>query len=150
MQLTKKYVINVLSIRRGNRTVDVTKDTMFRKGDILVIYGLINDIKDAFINSLDNSKKAIVVDGTNQLSLLNNYGGNALMEVDVDEVPKELENKAMKDSHLSDQFNINIVVIRRNDEYIFADKDTIIQKGDKITLFGPHRNIKHLFINDDK
>ncbi len=150
MQLTKKYVINVLSIRRGNRTVDVTKDTMFRKGDILVIYGLINDIKDAFINSLDNSKKAIVVDGINQLSLLNNYGGNALMEVDVDEVPKELENKAMKDSHLSDQFNINIVVIRRNDEYIFADKDTIIQKGDKITLFGPHRNIKHLFINDDK
>lgn len=150
MQLTKKYSLNVLSVKRGKRTLDVTKDTMFRKGDILVIYGLINDINDAFINSLDKSKKAIVVDRVNELSLLNNYGSNALMEVDVDEVPKELDGVAMKDSHLIDRYSINIIVIKRNDEYVFADKDTIIQKGDKITLFGPHRNIKHLFRNDDK
>lgn len=150
MGLTKKYVINVLSIRRGKRVVEVTKDTMFRKGDILVIYGLISDIKEAFINSLDKANKTIVLDKTNELSVLNNYGANALMEVDVDEVPKELENVAMKDSHLIDRYSINIVVIKRKDEYVFADKDTIIQNGDKITLFGPYNNIKHLFKNDDK
>ena len=150
MNLTKKYVINILSIRRGKRVIDVSKDTMFRKGDILIIYGLTNDIRDVFINSLDNSSKALVVDGTNELNLLNNYGGNALMEVDVDEVPKELENIKMKDSHISDRYSINIVVIKRKDEYLFADKDTIIEKGDKITLFGPYNNIKHLFNNDNK
>lgn len=150
MGLTKKYVINILSIRRGKRVVEVTKDTMFRKGDILVIYGLISDIKEAFINSLDKANKTIVLDKTNELSVLNNYGANALMEVDVDEVPKELENVAMKDSHLIDRYSINIVVIKRKDEYVFADKDTIIQNGDKITLFGPYNNIKHLFKNDDK
>lgn len=150
MNLTKKYVINILSIKRGKRMVEVTKDTMFRKGDTLVIYGLIADIKEAFINSLEHSEKTIVVDRTNQLSVMNNYGANTLMEVDVDEVPKELENISMKDSHLVDRYSINIVVIKRKDEYLFADKDTIIERGDKITLFGPYNNIKHLFKNDNK
>ena len=149
MKLTKKYAINILSIKRGKRMVDVTKDTMFRRGDVLVIYGLVTDIKEAFINSVDG-KKTIVVDKTNELTLLNNYGGNALMEIDVDEVPKELENIKMKDSHISDRYSINIVVIKRKDDYLFADKETIIQKGDKITLFGPYKNIKHLFQNDEK
>ncbi len=148
--LTKQFVINILSIKRGKRMVEVTRDTMLRKGDVLVIYGLVADIKEAFINSLDVSSNAIIVDKSNELILLNNYGTNALMEVNVDEVPKELENISMKDSHLTDRYSINIVVIKRNDGYIFADKDTVIQKGDKITLFGPYSNIKHLFKNDDK
>ena len=149
MKLTKKYVINILSIKRGKRMVDVTKDTMFRKGDVLVIYGYINDIKEAFINSV-NGKKTIVVDRSNELQLLNNYGGNALMEVYVDEVPKELKNVKIKDSHLTDQYSINIVVIKRKDEYLFVDKETIIKKGDTITLFGPYKNIKLLFQQEEK
>ena len=123
---------------------------MFRKGDILVIYGLIKDIKIAFIDSLEKPSDVIVVNRYNELNLLNNYGPNALMEVEVDEVPKELENVAMKDSHLSDRYNINIVVIKRKEKYLFADKDTVIENGDIITLFGPYNNIKHLFKNDDK
>ena len=150
MELTKKYSINILSIKRGKRMVEVTRDTMFRKGDVLIIYGLINDIQNAFVNSLDEKAKTIVVDKTNELTLLNNYGNNALIEIVVDEVPKELENIKMKDSHLTDRYNINIVVIKRQDEYLFADKETIIQEGDRITLFGPYNNIKHLFKNDDK
>ena len=149
MELTKKYVINILSIRRGNRTVDVTKDTMFRKGDVLVIYGLISDVKAAFVDSL-NDNKTIIVDKTNEIGLLSNYGTNALMEVEVDVVPKELDGIPMKDSHLSDVYHINIVVIKRSNEYVFATKDTVIQKGDKITLFGPYKNIKHLFTVDTK
>ena len=150
MELTKKYSINILSIKRGKRILEVSKDTMFRKGDVLIIYGLISDIQNAFVNSLDEKNNTVVVDHTNQLSLLNNYGENALMEIDVDEVPKELENIRMKDSHLTDLYNINIVVIKRKDAYLFADKDTIIQAGDRITLFGPYNNIKHLFNNSDK
>ena len=56
----------------------------------------------------------------------------------------------MKDSHLTDRYNVNIVVIKRNDVYLFADAETVIQDGDIITLFGPYNNIKHLFKNDDK
>ena len=150
MELTKKYAINILSIKRGKRIVEVTKDTMFRKGDILIIYGLTSDIQNAFVNSLDEKNKIIVIDRTNELTLLSNYGTNALMEVVVDEVPKELENIKMKDSHLTDRYGINIVVIRRKDEYLSADKETIILEGDRITLFGPYSNIKHLFNNANK
>ena len=150
MELTKKYSITILSIKRGKRTVEVTKDTMFRKGDILVTYGLINDIQEAFVNSVKENQKVVVVDDSNELTLLNNYGSNALMEVDVSEVPQELDGIKMKDSALTTRYGINIITIKRNDEYFSADKETIIQKGDTITLFGPYKNIKHLFRNTDK
>ena len=150
MELTKKYSINILSIKRGKRMLEVTKDTMFRKGDVLVIFGLINDIQEAFVNSLKETEKVLVVDDSNELTLLNNYGPNSLMEVEVAEVPTELENIAMKDSALTTRYGINIITIKRNDEYFSATKETIIQSGDKITLFGPYKNIKHLFKNTDK
>ena len=150
MELTKKYSITILSIKRGKRTLEVTKDTMFRKGDILVTYGLINDIQEAFVNSVKDNQKVVIVDDSNELTLLNNYGSNALMEVDVSEVPQELDGIKMKDSALTTRYGINIITIKRNDEYFSADKETIIQKGDCITLFGPYKNIKHLFKNTDK
>ena len=150
MELTKKYSINVLSIKRGKRIIDVTKDTMFRKGDVLVIYGLTNDIKEALIDSVSEAKDTLVVDRTNEITLVNNYGPNALVEVYVDEVPEMLEGVKMKDAKLNDKYNINVPVIRRKDEYVFVDKDTVIEKGDTLTVFGPYRNIKLLFKNDEK
>ena len=150
MELTKKYSITILSIKRGKRTVEVTKDTMFRKGDVLVTYGLINDIQEAFVNSVKYNQKVVIIDDSNELTLLNNYGSNALMEVDVSEVPQELDGIKMKDSALTTRYGINIITIKRNDEYFSAGKETIIQKGDIITLFGPYKNIKHLFKNTDK
>ena len=149
MGLNKEYSINVLSIRRGARVIEVTKDSMFKKGDTLVIYGLINDIKNAFVNSLDENQ-TIVLDKTNEISLVNNYGQNALVEVYLDEVPQELDGIKMQDSHLTDRYHISIVVIKRKEGYIFPDRDSILQKGDTLTLLGPYKNIKLLFKNDDK
>ena len=150
MGLTKKYSFILLSIRRGNRRVSVSKDTMLAKGDIIVAYGHINDIREAFVNSVNGKKNdTIVVDNTNDIQLLNNYGSNTLMEVVVNQVPAELEGIPMKNSHLTDRYNINIVIIKRDDEYLFANAETIIQKGDVITLFGPYTNIKHLFGNNE-
>ena len=147
MQLTKKYLINILSIKRGNRTIEVSKDTMFAPGDIVVVFGLISDIKKAFINDL-NVKDTIVTNNENTFSLLNNYGDNALMEIDIEEVPQELDGLSMKNSHLPDKYKINVVVIKRNDDYVVVDKNTVIQKGDRITVLGPYKTIKHLFKND--
>lgn len=149
MELTKNYSINVLSIKRGKRIVDVTKDTMFRKGDILIVFGLLNDIKQAFVNSVSGE---IAKEGEryNEINLVNNYGTNALVEVFIDEVPQELENIKIQDAHLKDRYNITVGIIKRDDSYISANKDTVILKGDTLTLFGPYKNIKLLFKNDDK
>lgn len=151
MELTKKYAMILLTIRRGNRRVAVSKDTMLAKGDVIVAYGHINDIKEAFINSVSGKKKdTIVVDNTNEINLLNNYGPNTLMEVVVNEVPQELDGVPMKDSHLVDRYSIQIIIIKRDNEYLFVNKDMIVKKGDVVTLFGPYVNIKHLFNNAEK
>ena len=152
MALTKKYALILLSLRRGNRRVSISKDTMISKGDVIVAYGHINDIRDCFINSLEGNKKAsntVVIDNTNEIQLLNNYGANTLMEVTVHEVPKELEGIKMKDSHLTDRYSIQIIIIKRNNEYLFVNKDMTIEKDDIVTLFGPYVNIRHLFNNEN-
>ena len=150
MQLNKKYAINILVIKRGTRTIEVSKDTMFAKGDVIIVFGLLKDIETAFVANVEEAikKDNVKETDTNTLSLLNNYGLNVLMEIEIQEVPKEIEGLAMKDAHLTDKYNINIVIIKRNDSYIAADKDTMIKKGDKVTVFGPYNTIKHLFRND--
>lgn len=147
MQLNKKYSINILSIMRGKRMIEVSKDTMFVKGDIVVVFGLVKDIKEAFVNNA-SEQDDIVVNQTNTLSLLNNYGSNVLMEIDIEEVPEEIAGLPMKDTHLPDKYKINVGIIKRGDEYIVPDKNTVIQKGDRITVFGPLKNIKLLFTDE--
>ena len=151
MELTKKYALILLSLRRGNRRVSISKDTMLVKGDVIVAYGHINDIREAFINSVAAKKnETVVIDNSNEIQVLNNYGANTLMEVVVNEVPKELEGIPMKNSHLVDRYSIQIIIIKRDNEYLFVDKDMVVQNGDVVTLFGPYVNIKHLFKNSDK
>lgn len=151
MELTKKYAMILLSIRRGNRRVSVSKDTMLVAGDTILVYGHINDIREAFINSTSKKKNdTVVVDNSNEIQVLNNYGSNTLMEIAVNEVPKELDGVPLKESHLVDRYSIQIIIIKRDNEYLFVDKDMIIQKGDIVTLLGPYANIKHLFVNEEK
>lgn len=147
--LTNTYSINILSIKRGKRVIDVSKDTMMRKGDILVIFGLINDIKEFFINSVKGTEAPVVIDHSNEITLVNNYGSNALVEVYVDEVPASLVDTKIKDAQLKEKYSITIGIIKRKEKYIFVDKDTVIQKGDTLTLFGPYKNIKILFRNEE-
>ena len=148
MEPIKALSVNILSIKRESRVVEVTKDTMFKKGDVLIIYGLINDIKEAFINSVAKDKKHEEIDESNEISLLNNYGSNALVEVYIDKLPKQLENVSIKDSNIKEKYDITVVILKRNHEYIMVTKDTIIQKGDTVTLHGPYQNIKLLFKNE--
>ena len=146
--LSKNYSINILSLKRGKKVLDVTKDTMFLKGDSLVMYGLINEIKDAFIHSVEGQGTTIIDDKTNEITLMNNYGSHALVEVYIDEVPEELKGIKIKDSHLSDQYHITIGIIKRKDNYILSNAETIIEEGDTIMMFGPYNSIKVLFKND--
>ena len=150
MGLTKKYSINVLSIKRDNRFIDVTKDTMLQKGDVLIIYGLINDIKEAFVNSVSKRNKKEELDKSNDFSLLNNYGSHALVEVYVESLPKEFEGKKLLDLSLKDKYDISVIVIKRKNEYIPVNRDTIIHQGDTITVLGPYQNIKLLFGSDEE
>lgn len=150
MALTKKYSLNILSVRRESRYVEVTKDTMFQEGDVLLIYGLINDIKEAFVYSVAKRKVTIDTDNSNEINLINNYGTNALVDVLVESVPKEFENVRIIDAKLKDKYGITVGIIKRNNEYVQVTKDTIIEKGDTLTLVGPYKTIKMLFKSDEE
>ena len=149
MGLTSKYSLHVLSIKRDSRIVEVTKDTMFRKGDIITVYGLINEIREVFVNSISGHKEDEQIDRTNEITLVNNYGSIALVEVYVEDVPKVLEKVTLADAHLKDRYNITVGFIERKNVYLTVGKDTVIEKGDRVTLFGPYQSIKMLFKNDE-
>ena len=68
MGLTSKYSLHVLSIKRNSRIVEVSKDTMFRKGDIIIVFGLINEIKEVFVNSLNKNGTTAEIDKTNEMA----------------------------------------------------------------------------------
>lgn len=149
MGLTKKFSINVLSIRRDSRIIEVSKDTMFKKGDAIVTYGLINDIREAFVYSVTKERPQEEIDKTNEINLVNNYGDNALVEVNIEVVPKQFENVKIIDAKLKEKFGITAVMVKRNDEYLPISKDSTIKKGDTLSLFGPYQNIKMLFKNEE-
>ena len=148
--LSKKYSLNILSVRRDSRYVEVTKDTMFQEGDVLLVYGILNDIKEAFVYSVSKENVSADIDRSNEINLVNNYGANALVEVCLQTVPLKLDNVKIIDAKLKEKYGITVGVIKRNDEYIEVTKDTIIQKGDTVTLVGPYQNIKALFKNDEE
>lgn len=147
--LAKNYSLNILSIRRDSRYVEVTKDTMFQQGDVLLTYGLINDIKEAFVYSVSKSQVSRDTDNSNEINLVNNYGNNALVEVCIENVPAELNNVKIVDAKLKEKYGITVGIIKRDNEYIQVNKDTIIQKGDTATLVGPYQNIKMLFRSEE-
>ena len=147
--LAKNYSLNILSIRRDSRYVEVSKDTMFKQGDVLLTYGLINDIKEAFVYSVSKNKISRDTDDSNEINLVTNYGSNALVEVCVENVPGELNGVKIIDAKLKDKYGITVGVIKRNNEYVEVSKDTIIQKGDTVTLVGPYQNIKMLFRSEE-
>ena len=72
-----------------------------------------------------------------------------MVEVYVEDVPKEIENVKLINAHLKDKYNITVGFIQRKGAYNIVDKDTIIEKGDTVALFGPYQNIKMLFKNDE-
>ena len=85
-----------------------------------------------------------------EINLINNYGINALVEVCVENVPSELENIKIIDAKLKEKYGITVGVIKRDNEYVQVTKDTIIQKGDTLTLVGPYKNIKMLFKTEEE
>jgi uncharacterized protein with PhoU and TrkA domain len=69
-----------------------------------------------------------------------------MVEIRVNLVPLILQDKTLFSSGLKDKFGINIMFIKRNDEIIEVDKNTIVQKNDTIIAFGDYQTIRTLFL----
>ena len=138
MKIKEKYRLNVLMIKRSGKVIDVNKDTIFKKRDHLVVFG-----SNASINNVFNRKKR--EQKNNIIELIEEYGEEAMTEIQLNIVPEILKNKGLFESGLKSSYSINLLTIKRKDISVAITKDTILQEKDVIVVFGPYINIKKIF-----
>ena len=147
--LKTEYNINILMLKRKNRVIDVTKDTIFQKGDSIVIFGSLQNIKDIFGPSGNKKEVEEVLEKfntENTIDLIDNYGKDAMAEVTVNRLPEQFSDTTLFSSGIKENNHCVVLVVKRDDIPITIDKNTIIKEGDKITLFGPYLQIKKVFL----
>ena len=138
MKIKEKYHLNVLTLKRNGKLIDVNKDTFFKKGDSLVVFGSTASIVSVF-NKKRREQKANVID------LIEEYGEEAMTEIQLNIVPEMLKNKGLPESGLKSDYSINLLAVKRKDGTVAVTKDTILQEKDVIVVFGPYANIKKIF-----
>lgn len=147
------YRMNVLMVKRKGRMIDVTKDTHIQVKDTLVIFGSQQNIKDLFTIGRKEIEEILDKEDKieeNIIELVDNYGKDAMAEVTVNRVPEFLEKKTLFECGIKDKYLINVIMMKRADKAIMVTKDTMIEKGDVLIVYGPYANIKEAFLSNDK
>ena len=142
-----QYNLNILMLKRGNRTIDISKDTVIQNKDQIILFGKKQTIKDLFTYKVDEEyEEEIINNEENIITLIDNYGSDAMAEVEIYVLPDILENKKLFESKIKTEYNLNVLTITRNEQSIPVTKDTIIELNDKIVVYGNYNNIKKIFI----
>lgn len=144
-----RYNLNLLILKRGNRTIEVTKDTVIQNKDKIVVFGNKQIIKDLFTYKIDeNIDEEIIEAKENIITLIDNYGREAMAEVEIHNLPEILNNKKLFESEIKTKYNLNILTIRRDELPVSVNKDTVILQNDTIVVFGNYNSIKKIFLNE--
>ena len=143
MKIKSKYKINILMFKRNGKALDVSADTVFKNKDQLVVFGSATGIKNAFSKKQIQTKK-------NVIELIEEYGEEAMTEVHLNKLPSFLENKGLFESGLKSNYSINLLTIKRQDQFIPITKDVILQAKDVIVVFGPYQKIKDAFLQNEE
>lgn len=86
----------------------------------------------------------------NIINVMDEYARGVVAGVDVRQVPQELDGKTLNEAGLTTQYGLRIVMIKRADEMLeYITKDTIVQQGDQLLLFGKLQDIFRLFAPED-
>ncbi len=142
-----QYGINLLILKRGNRTIEITKDTVIQNKDIIAVFGNKQVIKDLFTYKIsENYDNKIIKPKENVINLIDNYGSDAMAEVEIQILPEILKDKKLFESTIKTEYNLNVLMVKRNDQAIKVTKDTIIEENDEIVVFGNYNSIKKIFL----
>lgn len=150
-KLKQLYRMNVVTINRKGRTLDVQKDTMLTVGDIIVVFGSYQNIKDLFTVGKDQIEKVLDKEdlSDNIINLMENFKSNAMAEITINRIPEFMKGKTLIDSGLKSEYGINVAFIQREDRHVPVTKDTVVQEGDVLVVFGPYKNIKEAFLYNE-
>ena len=144
--LKKRYNLNLMMLKRGGRTIEITGNTVIQEEDDIVVFGNRQSIKDLFTYKLTEVyDEEIHKSKDNELTLIDNYGEDAMAEVVINDLPEILVDKKLFESEIKTKYNLNILTIVRDGISVSVTKDTVIQKYDTIVIFGNYNNIKKVF-----
>lgn len=146
-KLKQRYNINVLSVKRKNKMLDATKDTMLQEGDFVAVFGDMKSIKDVFLyaETAEDKIDSIYTSSSNEIRLIDNYGEYAVANVILNNLPDSIRNKTLEESDLKRQYNIIILIMTRKDISIEVNRHTRFEVQDKLVVFGPYANITEIF-----
>ncbi len=149
-ELKSRYRINLLMLKRKNRTIEITKNTVIQKNDEIVVFGSRQAIKDLFTYKTNEVvEEEIIQPKENIITLIDNYGRDAMAQIEIHNLPEILKDKKLFESEIKTVYNLNVIMLRRNDSSIKVTKDTIIKDNDEIVIYGNYSNIKKIFINQN-
>ena len=106
-------------------------------------------IKAGFEHSVEKiGNRLIFGKYSNAVIVLDSYDDNVLAEVNITNVPEILKGVPIEDTPLKSRFNINVLMLKREYDYMrIINKNTVLEKGDTIVIFGEYRNIRDIFEN---
>jgi len=87
---------------------------------------------------------------TNIVEILDHFGKNSIAQIRIINLPEILENTTLEHSDIRKKYSVNVLaIIRGGETNANVTKDDIIEKDDRIIVFGRIQNIKKLFIKSD-
>ncbi len=146
-KLKNQYNINVLSVKRKNKMLDATKDTMLQEDDFVAVFGDMKSIRDVFLYAETEEDKidSIYTSSMNEIRLIDNYGEYAVADVTLNNLPDYIRNKTLAEADIKRQYSIIILILTRKDIPIEVTRYTRFEVKDKLVVFGPYMNIKEIF-----
>ncbi len=146
--MRKNYNVNILMYTRNGQNHHVTADTIFSNNDVLIAFGPLASIKDAFLlkeRTDKQDRKRYSGAEENVISIMSNFGYQIMADIMLKRVPPVLSEKSLLESKIKDYFSINIMMVSRNGETLNITHDTVLEKGDRVIAFGPYESINTVF-----
>ncbi len=86
----------------------------------------------------------------NYISVLDTYGKDAVVNINLYKVPEFLEGKCIVDSDIRKKYNVNILMYTRNGQNHYVKSDTIFSAKDTLIAFGPLASIRDAFLLNNR
>ena len=97
-------------------------------------------------NNLSDIEEVVLKPKENTITLMDNYGRDAMAEVEIRILPEILKDKKLSESIIRTEYNLTVLMLKRNDRALRVTKDTIIEENDIVVIFGNYNSIKKIFL----
>lgn len=104
-------------------------------------------VKEKFNDLIERLGRKVMMRGSaNVVSVVDEYAKGVVAGVSVEAVPETVRGKTFGELDLASAFGVRIILLQRAGKVIdYITKETMMEKGDKLVVFGKIQNIYTLF-----